>query len=99
MALVISFLPDPGKAVAEMARVVRPGEWVAAYMWDVPGDGVPVHPIYLATESMGMLTGPPPNAAASDRQAMEGFWKTAGLKSIETRVIRIANVYSDFDDF
>jgi ubiquinone/menaquinone biosynthesis C-methylase UbiE len=25
MALVISFLPDPGKAVAEMARVVRPG--------------------------------------------------------------------------
>ena len=53
MALVISFLPDPGRAVAEMARVVRPGGSVAAYMWDVPGGGVPVHPIYLALESMG----------------------------------------------
>ena len=99
MALVISFLPDPGRAVTEMARAVRPGGWVAAYMWDVPGGGVPVHPIYLAMESMGMKTGRPPNAAASDRQAMEGYWKTAGLKSIETRVIRMPTVYSDFDDF
>jgi ubiquinone/menaquinone biosynthesis C-methylase UbiE len=32
MALVISFLPDPAKAVAEMARVVRSGGWVATYM-------------------------------------------------------------------
>jgi len=45
MALVISFLPDPDKAAAEMARVVRPGGWVAAYMWDGPGGGTPVHPI------------------------------------------------------
>src|SRR5262245_13492836 len=37
MALVISFLPDPNRAAAEMARVVRPGGWVATYMWDVPG--------------------------------------------------------------
>jgi ubiquinone/menaquinone biosynthesis C-methylase UbiE len=53
MALVISFLPDPGRAVAEMVRVVRPGGSAAAYMWDIPGGGVPVHPIYLALESMG----------------------------------------------
>ena len=56
MALVISFLPDPDKAAAEMARVVRPGGWVAAYMWDGPGGGTPVHPIYLALESMGMTS-------------------------------------------
>lgn len=29
MALAISFIPDPAKAVAEMARVVRPDGWVA----------------------------------------------------------------------
>src|SRR5262245_35461239 len=27
MALVIAFIPDPAKAVAEMTRVVRPGGW------------------------------------------------------------------------
>src|SRR5688572_8053757 len=32
MALVISFVSDPAKAVSEMARVVRPGGVVATYM-------------------------------------------------------------------
>lgn len=99
MALVISFLPDPGRAAAEMARVVRPGGWVAAYMWDNPGGGTPVHPIYLALESMGMTSVRPPNPAASGRDAMQGLWENAGLESVETRVIRIPTVYSDFDDF
>jgi ubiquinone/menaquinone biosynthesis C-methylase UbiE len=39
MALVIFFVPDPARCVAEMARVTRPGGAVAAYAWDVFGDG------------------------------------------------------------
>jgi SAM-dependent methyltransferase len=99
MALVISFLPDPGKAVAEMARVVRPGGSVATYMWDIPGGGSPVHPVYLAIEAMGMMPGRPPNPAASEKDALQGVWTNAGLESVETSVIRIRTVYSDFDDF
>jgi SAM-dependent methyltransferase len=99
MALVISFLPNPGRAVAEMERVVRPDGWVAAYMWDSLGGGTLVHPIYLAMESMGMTSVRSPNPAASGRDAMQGLWKNAGLESVETRVIRISTVYSDFDDF
>lgn len=99
MALVISFLPDPGGAVAEMARVVRPGGSVATYMWDGPGGGVPVHPIHLALESMGFTSGRATNPKASELNSMRGFWEEAGLESIETRVIRIPTVYSDFDDF
>jgi ubiquinone/menaquinone biosynthesis C-methylase UbiE len=99
MALAIAFLRDPGAAVAEMARVVRPGGLVATYMWDVPGGGVPVHPIYLALESMGFMSGRPPNSKASERDAMQRFWKEARLETIETRVIRIPTVYSDFEDF
>lgn len=99
MALVITFLPDPGRAVAEMKRVVRPGGWVASYMWDIPGGGVPVHPIYLAMESMGIASGRPANHAASARDAMQKFWQEAGLESVETCTIRIPTAYSSFDDF
>lgn len=99
MALVISFLPDPGRAVAEMGRVVRPGGSVATYMWDIPGGGVPVHPLYLALESMGLTSGRPPNPAASECGTLQAFWKKAGLEFVETQVIRIRTVYSDFDDY
>lgn len=99
MALVISFLPNPDKAIAEMARVVRPGGWVATYMWDIPGGGVPVHPIYVALETMGTTSARPPNPGASKRAAMQELWEKAGLSSIETRVIRIPVMYSSFDDF
>jgi len=99
MALVITFLSDPAKAVAELARVVRPGGWVATYMWDVPGGGTPVHPVYLAMESLGIPSPRPPGAEVSSRDAMQALWEGAGLASIETRVIRIPIVYSNFDDF
>ena len=99
MALVINFLSDPVKAAAEMARVVRRGGWVATYMWDVPGGGLPVEPINVAMSSLGMNLRNVPDGAASERNNMRAIWEKAGLQSIDTRVIRIPIVYSDFDDF
>jgi ubiquinone/menaquinone biosynthesis C-methylase UbiE len=45
MALVIFFVPDPAKGVAEMVRVVCPGGTVAIYAWDMLGGGFPMEPI------------------------------------------------------
>ncbi len=39
--LVLNFVPDPAKAVAEMRRVARAGATVAAYVWDY-GEGMEV---------------------------------------------------------
>jgi len=99
MALVLAFLPDPAKAVAEMGRVVRPGGWVATYMWDILNGGSPTTPIYTAIESLGSALPVRPNPAASRLEAMHGFWEMAGLEAIETCVIRIPVKYADFDDF
>jgi SAM-dependent methyltransferase len=99
MALVLTFLPNPAKAVEEMARVVRPAGWVATYMWDIAGGGSPVTAIYGAIESLGLATPARPNPAASQMEAMQGFWKTAGLEEIEMRVIRIKVTYANFDDY
>ena len=99
MALVISFLPQPEKAAAEMARVVRSGGWVATYMWDFLGGGSPTYPINKAIKSLGRDPALPPNPMVSGREAMQELWESAGLKSVDTEVIRIPVVYSDFDDF
>jgi SAM-dependent methyltransferase len=99
MALVITFLADPAKAVAEMARVVRPGSLVATYMWDIPGRGIHLAPIQTAMESLGISPPPRPGADSSRRDFMQALWESAGLRSIETRVIRIPVAYSNFDDF
>jgi len=98
MALVISFVPDPLKAAAEMTRVVKPGGWVAGYMWDMPGGGIPIEPMYRALKSIGIEVSVP-GIDVSRRDNMRAVWESAGLQSIDTRVIRIPVLYPSFDDF
>ena len=54
MALVLFFVPDPAKAVAEMTRVVAPGGTVAAYVWDIFGGGLPTLPIQAELLEFGL---------------------------------------------
>jgi ubiquinone/menaquinone biosynthesis C-methylase UbiE len=98
MALVISFIPDPLKAAREMTRVVKPGGLVATYMWDVPGGGLPVAPMYRALHSLGIDV-PLPGTKVSQMDSMQTLWANAGLESIDTCVIRIPVTYADFDEF
>ena len=46
MALVIFFVPDPAVGLAEMKRVVKPGGTVAAYVWDVFEEGLPMQELF-----------------------------------------------------
>ncbi len=100
MALAISFLPDPNKAVSEMARVVRPGGIVATYMWDfLQGGGTPLTPLGVAIQSLGLPPLARPNPEASRRETLQTIWEQAGLRSVATRAIHIRVSFSDFDDY
>jgi SAM-dependent methyltransferase len=99
MALVIFFVPDPAKAVAEMVRVVAPGGTVATYVWDNVGGGSPTEPINAEMRAMGLTPLAPPSAGASRMDALRHFWTTAGLDAIETREITVRRTFADFDDF
>jgi SAM-dependent methyltransferase len=99
MALVISFIPDPDKAIAELARVTRPGGIVAAYMWDTAGDGHPANPINTAMRAMG-LSGPgAPHHDPARLERLQDIWHGAHLQAVETRVITIPVTYASFEDF
>jgi ubiquinone/menaquinone biosynthesis C-methylase UbiE len=99
MALVIFFVPEPAKGVAEMVRVVAPGGTVAAYAWDIAGGGFPLQPIQTELKAMGIAPVRPPSADASKIEALRKLWTDAGLVDVETRRIDVQRSFVDFDDF
>jgi ubiquinone/menaquinone biosynthesis C-methylase UbiE len=98
MALVITLLPEPLKAVSEMKRVVRSGGTVATYMWDMLGGGFTEQPLRDALKAMNIDT-LVARHANSRLDNLKGFFETAGLGSITTRTIEITVSHANFDAY
>jgi SAM-dependent methyltransferase len=99
MALVIFFVPDPAKGVAEMVRVVRPGGLIAAYAWDILGGGFTLEPIRIELHAMGLKPLDLPSVEASRMGTMRDLWMRAGLDAVETREITVQRTFSNFEEF
>ena len=99
MALVIFFVPEPPRSVAEMARVVRPGGSVSTYAWDMFGAGFPFVAMQEEMEALGFPRLWPPSADASRMESLRALWTGAGLVDVETRAITIERSFADFETF
>jgi ubiquinone/menaquinone biosynthesis C-methylase UbiE len=68
MALVLVFVPEPRKGVAEMVRVLKPGGIAATYMWDMLGGGFPFEPVLAEMRAMDLSpTRPAADGGLADR--------------------------------
>lgn len=99
MPLVIFFVRDPAKGVAEMVRVVCPGGIVTAYAWDMEGGGFPYAALHDEMRGLGVEVPVPPSPDASRIDALVDLWTGAGLESIETQEITVRRTFADFDDY
>ncbi|MFE1557617.1 class I SAM-dependent methyltransferase [Streptomyces sp. NPDC058734] len=100
-ALALNFLPDPGAAVAEAARAVRPGGLVAAYVWDyADGMGFLGH-FWAAAVALD------PSAAALDErrrfplcrpEPLGALWAGAGLDAVRVVPVEVATPFAGFAD-
>ncbi|MGE0260134.1 MAG: class I SAM-dependent methyltransferase [Alphaproteobacteria bacterium] len=97
MALVIFFLREPERGVAEMARVVRSGGTVATYAWDYIGNGAPTSPIVSEIRAMGHTPATPPSLSASRIDVLRNLWTNAGIEAVETREVKVTRTFADFD--
>ena len=100
--LVLNFVPDQPRAVAEMARVVRPGGEVALYVWDYADRMELMRRFWDAAVALD------PNARALDEgvrfpvcrpEPLRALFEGAGLTGVETRTIDVPTVFRDFDDY
>jgi SAM-dependent methyltransferase len=99
--LALNFLPAPTVAVAEMARAVRPGGLIAAYVWDY-ADGMGfLRRFWDAAIEVD------PSAAALDEgrrfpvcrpEPLRAVWADAGLVDVSVTSIEVPTVFTDFAD-
>ena len=99
MALVLFFVPEPRRGVAEMLRVTRPGASISAYVWDIHNGGFPPEPIKAQLQKMGVELPLPPSSDISKMANLRSLWTEFQLSDIETEVIKVSRRFNNFDDF
>jgi SAM-dependent methyltransferase len=98
-ALVINFIPDRPRALAEMCRVGCPGGLVAGYVWDFTAERTPTSPVRVGLSQVGAELRPVPGTEDSRLEALRSLFARAGLKDIATRTIDVTMTFPDFNDF
>ncbi|MPZ78816.1 MAG: methyltransferase domain-containing protein [Deltaproteobacteria bacterium] len=99
-ALVLNFIPDREKAVAEMRRVVRPGGTVAAYVWDFAGRNGTAQHLNAALRQLDSVdTSGALNAESTSQDKLKDLFQSAGLADVEARPIEITVTFRDLDDY
>ena len=99
--LVFNFIPDPGKALAELRRVIKPGGKISAAVWDY-GEGMRMLRTFwdAAVET-------DPAADQLDEKHMRlcragelsALWRQAGLENIREQPIDIEMKFEWFADY
>ena len=101
-ALVLNFVPEPERAVAEMARVTAAGGAVGAYVWDYAEGMEVIRRFWDAAVALD------PDAAELDEgrrfplcrpEPLEQLFRGAGLRDVEVRPIDAPARFIDFEDY
>jgi len=99
MALVIQYIPDPGKAMREITRVVRQGGTVAVYVWPEDAEGHPYRALNDTIRKIGVVDYNRAGNRMRSANALVELFASAELTNIESRTIDFALEFNDFDDF
>ncbi|KQZ98481.1 SAM-dependent methyltransferase [Mesorhizobium sp. Root157] len=101
--LVLHFVPEAGKAVAEMRRVVRPGGVVAAVVWDhlggMPGMRMMVDTVAALSEGGRQLRSRYCFQPMMQPGEMKRTFVEQGLSDVTETELMIRMDYQDFDDY
>jgi SAM-dependent methyltransferase len=101
--LVLNFVPEPQRAIRELARAVRAGGPAAAYVWDY-SEGMQMQRYFwdaaveLDPAVAGIDEGKRFDSVCSPDR-LSSLFLEAGFQGVETRAIQVPTVFRDFDDY
>ncbi len=97
--LVLHFIPDAPRAVAEMQRVVRPGGTITAAVWD-DFSGLPhMRMVFDIAATLDPTVKRHVFRPMSKPDEMAGVWRELGLVNVEQTSLLIRMEFSSFDDY
>jgi SAM-dependent methyltransferase len=102
-ALVLNFVPDKEKALAEMKRVARAGGTVGFYVWDYPGDGLEFVSTFwtcaaaLDPAALDLAEGRRFPFCTPD--GLTALAAASGLASVDCIPLEVPTVFRDFEDY
>lgn len=100
--LMLNFVPEPLAVVREMARVIKPGGCVAAYVWDYAG-GMQMMRLFwdtaIAVDSQSAALDQAERFPLCNPGPLQALFEAGGLRSVTVRAIDIPTVFQNFDDF
>ena len=85
--LVVHFMSDPVGGIREMARVVRPGGWVAACVWDHAGGKGPLALFWDTARQMDPSVADESHLPGVREGHLSELFGEAGLRDIDATVL------------
>jgi len=100
-SLVINFVPDHAKAVAEMRRVTRPQGVVSACVWDYDAGMEMLRFFWDEAVALDPAMAPKDerNMKLSRAGQLGELWRKAGLVNVEEKPLVIEQAFASFDDY
>jgi ubiquinone/menaquinone biosynthesis C-methylase UbiE len=99
----LMFLPEIPKATAEIARVLKPGSWVAAAVWSAPEKNPSIGLSMAAIKQVIELPPPDPTAPGIFRLAkpgeLAGMFQQAGLGDVTDQEFLAEWSYASADEY
>ena len=97
--LVLQFIPDAARAVAEMCRVVRPGGTVTSAVWDAYGGMLHSRMLWDIAAVLDPSIERPLIRQLSKPNEMSALWRKFGFLDVEQTSLLIRMEFSCFDDY